>query len=215
MTRYGDDYDYLFKLLLIGDSGSGKSCLLMRFADDNYTDCHMATIGVDFKIRQVVLDGKQLKLQIWDTAGQERFKTITSSYYRGAHGIMVVYDVTERESFENLQRWLDEIERYAPDNVAKLILGNKVDQQSRRAIDFTSGKEYADSLGIMFAETSAKMSMNVDEAFMMMASVLVKELPRIAPSTAGAGGAKPTLKSFNVTNLGGSRGCSKPGATCC
>mmetsp|Transcript_44088 Transcript_44088/g.147020 ORF Transcript_44088/g.147020 Transcript_44088/m.147020 type:complete len:127 (+) Transcript_44088:66-446(+) len=96
------EYDYVFKLVLIGDSGVGKSCLLLRFADDTYTESHISTIGVDFKIRTIQLEGKTIKLQIWDTAGQERFRTITSSYYRGAHGIIVVYDTTDAETFEHV-----------------------------------------------------------------------------------------------------------------
>mmetsp|Transcript_1323 Transcript_1323/g.3542 ORF Transcript_1323/g.3542 Transcript_1323/m.3542 type:complete len:180 (-) Transcript_1323:896-1435(-) len=114
--------DYLFKLLLIGDSGVGKSCLLLRFADDTYTESYISTIGVDFKIRTLELDGKTIKLQIWDTAGQERFRTITSSYYRGAHGIIVVYDVTDQESFNNVKQWMNEIDRYANEKVNNCIL---------------------------------------------------------------------------------------------
>eukprot|EP00923_Selenidium_pygospionis_P034802 GHVN01060536.1.p1 GENE.GHVN01060536.1~~GHVN01060536.1.p1 ORF type:complete len:147 (+),score=14.68 GHVN01060536.1:81-521(+) len=126
------EYNYLFKLLLIGDSGVGKSCLLLRFADDVYTASFIATIGVDFKIRTIEQDGKIIKLQIWDTAGQERFRTITSSYYRGAHGIIIVYDVTDRESFNNVKIWMQEIDKYAMESVNKLLVGNKSDLSSKR-----------------------------------------------------------------------------------
>lgn len=118
----------------------GKSCLLLRFSDDTYTDSFISTIGVDFKIRTVELDGKTVKLQIWDTAGQERFRTITSSYYRGAHGIIVVYDVTDKESFENVKSWMAEIERYASDGVSKLLVGNKSDMTEQRAVSFHAAK---------------------------------------------------------------------------
>lgn len=164
------EYDFLFKLLLIGDSGVGKSCLLLRFADDTYTESYITTIGVDFKIRTVEIDGKTIKLQIWDTAGQERFRTITSSYYRGAHGIIVVYDVTDAESFNNVKQWLHEIDRYASENVNKLLVGNKSDLASKRAVSFEQGQEFASSLGIDFVETSAKNSTNVEKAFMVMSS---------------------------------------------
>lgn len=163
------DYDYLYKLLLIGDSGVGKSCLLLRFADDTYTDSYISTIGVDFKIRTIQLDGKTIKLQIWDTAGQERFRTITSSYYRGAHGIIVVYDVTDKSTFSNIKQWLQEIDRYACENVNKLIVGNKSDLEDKRAVDTQMAKEYADTIGVPFLETSAKKAENVETAFITMA----------------------------------------------
>ncbi|XP_051521490.1 ras-related protein ORAB-1-like [Myxocyprinus asiaticus] len=168
------EYDYLFKLLLIGDSGVGKSCLLLRFADDIYTESYISTIGVDFKIRTIEMEGKTVKLQIWDTAGQERFRTITSSYYRGAHGIIIVYDVTEQESFNNVKQWLEEIDRYACENVSKLLVGNKIDLATKKLVDFTTAKEFAESLKIPFLETSAKNANNVEKAFLTMASEIQK-----------------------------------------
>ena len=168
------EYDYLFKLLLIGDSGVGKSCLLLRFADDTYTESYISTIGVDFKIRTIELDGKTIKLQIWDTAGQERFRTITSAYYRGAHGIIVVFDVTDQESFNNVKQWLHEIDRYACQNVKKLLVGNKCDLASKRAVPTEQAQEFADSLGIQYLETSAKNSTNVEKAFTTMAGQIRK-----------------------------------------
>jgi Ras-related protein Rab-1A len=164
------EYDYLFKLLLIGDSGVGKSCLLLRFADDTYTESYISTIGVDFKIRTVELDGKTIKLQIWDTAGQERFRTITSSYYRGAHGIIIVYDITDLESFNNVRQWLFEIDRFASEAVNKLLVGNKMDLEQKRVVQKETAKEFAATLDIPFLETSAKNSTNVEEAFLTMAA---------------------------------------------
>lgn len=184
------EYDYLFKLLLIGDSGVGKSCLLLRFADDTYTESYISTIGVDFKIRTIELDGKTIKLQIWDTAGQERFRTITSSYYRGAHGIIVVYDVTDQESFNNVKQWLQEIDRYASENVNKLLVGNKCDLTTKKVVDYTTAKEYADQLNIPFLETSAKNATNVEQAFMTMAAEIKN---RMGPQATTAD-SKPNVK---------------------
>ena len=181
------EYDHLFKLLLIGDSGVGKSCLLLRFADDTYTESYISTIGVDFKIRTLNLDGKTIKLQIWDTAGQERFRTITSSYYRGAHGIIIVYDVTDMESFNNVKTWLSEIEKYASDNVNKLLVGNKSDLVVKKTVDTNTAKEFADSLGIPFLETSAKNSTNVEEAFMKMGADVKTRVASQLPVAGGRG----------------------------
>lgn len=204
MSTMNPEYDYLFKLLLIGDSGVGKSCLLLRFADDTYTESYISTIGVDFKIRTIELDGKTIKLQIWDTAGQERFRTITSSYYRGAHGIIVVYDVTDQESFVNVKQWLQEIDRYASENVNKLLVGNKCDLTSKKVVDYTTAKEYADQLGIPFLETSAKNSTNVEQAFMTMAAEIKN---RMGPVPA-ASSDKPAVKINQSTPVRqGGGGC--------
>jgi len=194
------EYDYVFKLVLIGDSGVGKSCLLLRFADDTYTESHISTIGVDFKIRTIQLDGKTIKLQIWDTAGQERFRTITSSYYRGAHGIIVVYDTTDSETFEHVKTWLHEIDRYASENVNKLLVGNKSDLTSKRQVEVEAAKEFASSVSIPFLETSAKNATNVEDAFMTMAGEIKKRMASTPATTEGnkkitVGGKTESVKS--------------------
>ncbi|OAY53118.1 ras-related protein RIC1 [Manihot esculenta] len=196
------EYDYLFKLLLIGDSGVGKSCLLLRFADDSYIESYISTIGVDFKIRTVDQDGKTIKLQIWDTAGQERFRTITSSYYRGAHGIIIVFDVTDEESFRNVKAWLTEIDKFATDNVNKLLVGNKCDLNSKRVVSSETARAFADEIGIPFLETSAKNATNVEDAFMTMAGEIKKRMAcqpaanAVRPTTVPLRG-KPVNQSNN------------------
>jgi len=114
-------YDLLIKLLIIGDSGVGKSCMLLRFVDDSYTSSFITTIGIDFKIKTIELDGKRVKLQIWDTAGQERFRTITTAYYRGAMGLLLVYDVTNDDSFRNVTNWSRNVDQHAAENVDRLL----------------------------------------------------------------------------------------------
>ncbi|KAK9447183.1 ras-domain-containing protein [Limtongia smithiae] len=198
------EYDYLFKLLLIGNSGVGKSCLLLRFADDTYTESYISTIGVDFKIRTIELDGKTVKLQIWDTAGQERFRTITASYYRGAHGIIIVYDVTDQESFTNVKQWLQEIDRYATEGVNKLIVGNKSDMVDKRVVEYAAAKEFADGLGIPFLETSAKSATNVEQAFLTMARQ-IKE--RMGSATTSGGKTSIRLGDGEAIRPGAAGGC--------
>jgi Ras-related protein Rab-1A len=197
------EYDYLFKLLLIGDSGVGKSCLLLRFADDTYTESYISTIGVDFKIRTIEQDGKTVKLQIWDTAGQERFRTITSSYYRGAHGICVVFDVTDQESYNNVKLWLQEIDRYASPDVNKLLVGNKIDMADKKVVDSDLAKAFADSLNIPFLETSAKNATNVEEAFLAMARQIKERMGSTAVNN------KPTVNvnSGQDVQRGSASGC--------
>ena len=173
------DYDYLFKYLIIGNSGVGKSCLLIRFTDDCWSDNYVTTIGVDFKIKTLNIEANSVKLQIWDTAGQDRFRNIVSSYYRGAQGIMMVYDITDLESFGNLNSWLKEIERNASKNVYKILVGNKKDLEDKRKVSFEQGKNFAEVNGMKFFETSAKESINVEEAFLTMTKEIINSNKKI------------------------------------
>ncbi len=172
------EHDHLFKILLTGDSGTGKSALLSRFSENDFTDRYISTIGVDFKMKYITIDKSKIKLQIWDTAGQERFRTITSSYYRGVHGIIVVYDVTNALSFANVRHWINEVDRYASGNVEKLLIGTKSDLTVDRVIDYNTGKELADSYNMRFMETSAKDDKNVNEAFSMLATKLKETIDK-------------------------------------
>uniref|UniRef100_A0A1A7XG44 small monomeric GTPase n=1 Tax=Iconisemion striatum TaxID=60296 RepID=A0A1A7XG44_9TELE len=162
-------YDYLFKLLLIGDSGVGKTCVLFRFSEDAFNSTFISTIGIDFKIRTIELDGKKIKLQIWDTAGQERFRTITTAYYRGAMGIMLVYDITNEKSFDNIKNWIRNIEEHASSDVEKMVLGNKCDINDKRQVSKERGEKLGLEYGIKFMETSAKSNINVENAFLTLA----------------------------------------------
>ncbi|KAK9126909.1 hypothetical protein Scep_015755 [Stephania cephalantha] len=155
----------------------GKSCLLLRFSDGSFTTSFITTIGIDFKIRTIELDGKRIKLQIWDTAGQERFRTITTAYYRGAMGILLVYDVTDESSFNNIRNWIRNIEQHASDNVNKILVGNKADMdESKRAVPTSKGQALADEYGIKFFETSAKTNLNVEQVFFSIARDIKQRL---------------------------------------
>uniref|UniRef100_A0A9J7XI17 small monomeric GTPase n=1 Tax=Cyprinus carpio carpio TaxID=630221 RepID=A0A9J7XI17_CYPCA len=217
-------YDFLFKLLLIGDSGVGKTCLIIRFAEDNFNSTYISTIGIDFKVKTVDVEGKKVKLQVWDTAGQERFKTITTAYYRGAmvrremqtilfgpiatckltcvvivrprlfqqllkhvmmvmvhyfdsvfQGIILVYDITDEKSFENIQNWMKSIKENASAGVSRMLLGNKCDIEAKRKVSKEIGEKLAKEHGIRFFETSAKSSINVEESFADLArDILLK-----------------------------------------
>jgi len=155
------------KLLLISNSSVGKSSLLLRFSDKQWLpeDEASATIGVDFRVHKMEVKGRKVKMSIWDTAGQERFRTITASYYRGAQGIILVYDVSSRESFEALPRWLEELENYVPPEVVKIVVGNKLDKEYSRQVPTTEGASFAQRTGCLFVEASAKTAVGVTEAF--------------------------------------------------
>ena len=198
----GSDFDLLFKVLLIGDSGTGKSCLLIRFAEDIFSDNYISTIGVDFKIKTITVEGKTIKMQVWDTAGQERFRTITASYYRGSNGIIVVYDVTDRQSFDHVAYWMKEIDRLASPDVCRLLVGNKSDLSEKRVVSTEEGQALANQHGVPFLETSARESLNVDSLFNQMAIAMQKKQGALGPS-ASNNGAVPLKPSQPVKREGG------------
>jgi len=156
---------HLLKLLLVGDSGVGKSNFIGRFANNTFTDSHIATIGIDFEIKTIQAASKSVKLQIWDTSGQERFRTITNAYYRGADAMMLMYDVCDRDSFLNMSNWVDEASRYGNENIRKILIGNKSDMEADRKVTSEEGRQMAEKLGIAFLETSAKEATNVEASF--------------------------------------------------
>ncbi|KAK5781347.1 hypothetical protein RI543_001188 [Arxiozyma heterogenica] len=162
---YGYDYDYLFKIVLIGDSGVGKSNLLSRFTTDEFNIESKSTIGVEFATRTIEVEGKKIKAQIWDTAGQERYRAITSAYYRGAVGALIVYDISKSSSYENCNHWLTKLRENADDNVAVGLIGNKSDLAHLRAVPTDEAKNFASENQLLFTETSALNSENVDLAF--------------------------------------------------
>jgi len=191
----------LLQILLVGNSGVGKSCILMRFAQDKFLDSMTSTIGVDFRVKMMDVAGKRCKLSVWDTAGQERFRTLTSSYYRGAQGICFVYDVTRRESFEDLEAvWMREVELYSNvESAVQILVANKVDLSSERQVTTEEGHEFAQRHGCLFVETSAKANVAVGQAFeellmkILDSPALIQSSGSLAPtglklsSTASAG----------------------------
>ena len=213
MASSRQQYDFLIKLLLIGDSGVGKSCLLLRFSEDSFTTSYITTIGIDFKIRTIELDGKRVKLQIWDTAGQERFRTITTAYYRGAMGILLVFDVTDETSFDNVRNWMTQIEQHAAENVNKVLIGNKCDvAPTERAVTPAQGQKLAEEYGVPFFETSAKSNTNVEEAFTSIASdIMIKMMAGQRGGAAGGGGASSGKVDITAADGGGGGGgcCGK------
>ncbi|WCJ20448.1 hypothetical protein M5689_002677 [Euphorbia peplus] len=163
--RVDHEYDYLFKIVLIGDSGVGKSNILSRFTRNEFCLESKSTIGVEFATRTLQVDGKTVKAQIWDTAGQERYRAITSAYYRGAVGALLVYDITKRQTFDNVQRWLRELRDHADSNIVIMMAGNKSDLNHLRSVAEDDGRSLAEREGLSFLETSALEATNVEKAF--------------------------------------------------
>ncbi|KAI3459714.1 hypothetical protein Pfo_016377 [Paulownia fortunei] len=164
--------EYLFKIVIIGDSAVGKSNLLSRYARNEFNMHSKATIGVEFQTQSLEIDGKEVKAQIWDTAGQERFRAVTSAYYRGAFGALVVYDISRRSTFDSIPRWLDELKIHSDTTVARMLVGNKCDLENIRDVSVEEGKSLAESEGLFFMETSALDSTNVKKAF----EIVIREI---------------------------------------
>jgi len=201
------------KLLLIGNSSVGKSSLLLRFSDKQWLpeDEASATIGVDFRVHKMEVQGRKVKMSIWDTAGQERFRTITASYYRGAQGVILVYDVSNRESFEALPRWLEELENYVPPEVVKIVVGNKLDKEYSRQVPTEEGAAFAARTGCLFVEASAKTAVGVTEAFSDVV-VRIIDTPSLwreektKASSAGAGSSAKATTTATAAAASGTRG---------
>ena len=161
----GGKKEHTFKILLLGDSSVGKTCFLKRYTDDTFQDAYLSTIGFDYRFKMVPLkSGKKVKVQLWDTAGQERFRTIAKSYYRGAHGIILMYDVTNTKSFESMRKWLTQIKEDAPSKIRVILVANKIDSEER-VVSKEDGINLAQSCNYKIFESSAKENINVTEAF--------------------------------------------------
>jgi Ras-related protein Rab-2A len=173
--------------VVIGDTGVGKSCLLLQFVDRRFSAVHDLTIGVDFGSRIIDLDGERVKLQIWDTAGQESFRSIARSYYRDAAGALLVFDVTRRETFKHLEKWLQETRQFASQQICITLVGNKTDLNKKRAITRAEAEEFAREFDLAYIETSAKTADGVDEAFMGTAERISKKSGIVRKTTNVAG----------------------------
>ena len=175
--RDEEKYDYLVKLVIIGDTAVGKTNILLRYVNEQYKATHITTIGVDFKIKSINVDGIRIRMQIWDTAGQERFKTITETYYKGAAGVVLVYSVTDRKTFNSLENWIKQINDSQPESMCKIIVGNKVDcSQAERQVTTAEGEQLAKKYGVPFIETSALDNLNIGETFATIAKDIKGQL---------------------------------------
>jgi len=198
-------YDYLVKLLLIGDSSVGKSSLLFRFADNKFSPDYMSTIGIDYKIKTIEIDGVRLKIEVWDTAGQERFRTITTAYYRGAQGILLVFDVTSERSFKQVQEWLTLIKKHAADDVSILLVANKADVVGpARAVSTTRLEAFANEQGLKWIETSALSGHNVEQVFAELGKDVLTRLEKKKQKTEENRSGE--LVNINTRDRGGGNG---------
>ncbi|XP_020794165.1 RAB3D, member RAS oncogene family, a [Boleophthalmus pectinirostris] len=195
------NFDYMFKLLIIGNSSVGKTAFLFRYADDSFTPAFVSTVGIDFKVKTIYRKDKKVKLQIWDTAGQERYRTITTAYYRGAMGFLLMYDITSQDSFYAVQDWATQIKTYSWDNAQVALVGNKLDLEEDRQVPTEDAQRLATELGFLFFEASAKDNIHVKQVFDSLVDVICEKINVNMNGDAGT-----TSANLNP-DLGSQTGC--------
>ena len=203
-TRGNNNYDYLFRYIIVGDMAVGKSCILLQFTDNKFRNQHELTIGVEFGAKTISINGKSVKIQIWDTAGQEAFQAITRTYYKGAIGALLVYDITRKETFVHVTKWLEEVRNNSSKTITVILIGNKKDLEDKRQVSYEEGEAFAKENGLMFLETSAKTAYNVVESFNLSAQCILNNIQK--------NGVDPTVNSnMRLNNNNVSPGGINPG----
>ena len=203
-TRGNNNYDYLFRYIIVGDMAVGKSCILLQFTDNKFRNQHELTIGVEFGAKTISINGKSVKIQIWDTAGQEAFQAITRTYYKGAIGALHVYDITRKETFVHVTKWLEEVRNNSSKTITVILIGNKKDLEDKRQVSYEEGEAFAKENGLMFLETSAKTAYNVVESFNLSAQCILNNIQK--------NGVDPTVNSnMRLNNNNVSPGGINPG----
>jgi len=190
MNSKDSNYDYMFRYIIVGDMGVGKSCLLLQFTENKFRQKHELTIGVEFGGKMIDINNKKIKIQIWDTAGQEAFQAITRSYYKGAIGALLVYDITRKDTFSHITKWLEVVKSYSDKKICIILIGNKIDLGNKRQVSKENGENFAKKNGILFLETSAKTAERVNDAFITSAQVILEGIKLT--------GIDPTFPSQNI-----------------
>ena len=206
MSKASNNYDHLFRYIIVGDMAVGKSCILLQFTDNKFRHQHELTIGVEFGAKTITLNNKTINIQIWDTAGQEAFQAITRTYYKGAVGALLVYDITRKDTFTHVTKWLEEVKMNSSRSICIILIGNKKDLEEKRQVSYEEGENFAKENGLMFLETSAKTAYNVVEAFNLSAQAILNNVEK--------NGVDPTSGKTAV-KLGPEAGNAKQSGGCC